>query len=238
MMNDETEQRLNEYLDDELGAEDRAAFEARLDHDADLREELNALRTLRAGVNSLPRSLDPDRDLWPSIASRMDQSTFRSIDFRTFRRRQRIPIARYLVAAAALVLFALSAPVWFNPPPRGVDPPVEQPGPGLAADPEFVRVSTQYLAARDELMSLLQDRKADIAPETYAVVEDNLSVIASAVAEIEVALAAEPESVKLEQMLYAAYRSEVNLLRQAVQLSDADPASNPTEATQGGGDDV
>lgn len=237
-MDDDTIQQLDDYLDGLLDEAGIAVFEARLAADPALLEELNSLKRIRLQVEALPRSLEPDRDLWPDIASRLDAPRRGTIDFGGYRRRQRVPIARYLVAAAALILFAVSAPLWFSPPQRGVEPPAPQDDAVLAADPEFQRVAGQYLAARDELMALLDERKSDIAPETYAVVAENLSVIASAVSEIEVALAAQPESVKLEQMLYAAYRSEVNLLRQAVQLSDGDVASNHTETTEGESDAV
>jgi hypothetical protein len=238
MTNDETIQQLDDYLDGVLGDADRAALEARLAGDVELRDELAALKQLRSQVDALPRRVDPDRDLWPAIVSRLDATRRGTIDFGSYRRRQRVPIARYLVAAAALVLFAISAPVWINPPPDDGKPPASAEVPVLANDPEFARVTEQYVAARDELLTLLEQRKDDIAPETYAVIKDNLSVISSAVSEIEVAIAAEPESVKLERMLHAAYRSEVDLLRQAVQLSDGPAASNQPEATQGESDAV
>ncbi len=238
MMDEKTLEQLDEYLDGALDDAGRAAFEARLANDAALRDELNALRQLRAQVTALPRAVEPDRDLWPEIASRLDAPRRGTVDFGRYRRRRQVPIARYLVAAAALVLFALGAPVWFNPPQPGVDPLDPVADGALASDPEVQRVTAQYLAARDELMALLEARKAEIAPDTYAVVEENLAVIASAVSDIEVALASEPESEKLERMLYAAYRSEVKLLQQAVQLSDGEPASNDSEATQGDSDDV
>lgn len=238
MMDENIPEQLDEYLDGALDDAGRAALESRLATDAHLRDKLDAMRRLRAQVTALPRAIEPHRDLWPEIASRLEAPRRDTVDFSRYRRRRQVPIARYLAAAAALVLFALGAPVWFNPPRPGVEPPEPVADSPLAAEPEFQRVTAQYLAARDELMALLEERKTEIAPETYAVVEENLALIASAVSDIELALAAEPESEKLERMLYAAYRSEVKLLQQAIQLSDGEPASNNTEATRGDSDDV
>ncbi len=239
MMNDETTAQLHDYLDGLLDDAQEAAIEAQLAADPALREELEGTRALRAQLHALPRQIEPDRDLWPQIASRLDAAQTRAIDFGRFRARRRRPVIGYLVAAAALVLFALGSPYFLAPQSPDVPP---ESGGGVASalpdDPEFQRVAAQYLTARDELMMLLDERKGDIAPETYAVVEENLAVIASAVTEIQTALAVQPESEKLERMLYAAYRSEVNLLRQAVQLSDVPAASNPASADEGDNDAI
>jgi anti-sigma-K factor RskA len=233
-MNDEITEQLYDYLDGLLDDSARTALEARLAADPATRGELEAIRGMRREVQSLPRHVEPARDLWPDISARLESAGRRTIDFGRLRSRGRLPIMRYIVAAAALILFVLASPYLVGPE-RQVAPPEN--GGNLAAvlpdDPEFQRVAAQYTQARDELFHLLELRKGDIAPETYAVVEDNLAVIASAVTEIETALAAQPQSEKLERMLYAAYRSEVNLLQQAVQLTGMPEASNPAEANGG-----
>jgi hypothetical protein len=100
---------------------------------------------------------------------------------------------------------------------------------------EFKRVADQYLDARKQLVNVLETRRDDIPPETLKVVEENLTVIASAVSDIEVALAKNPRSPKLERMLYTAYRNEVDLLQQAVQLADESAASNDADDSKGDG---
>jgi hypothetical protein len=234
MMDDRTIETLHDYVDGLLDEAERPEFEARIAKDADLRAELESVRALRASVNGLPRRMEPERDLWPEIASRLDEPAARAIQFGQYGRRTRIPIAGQLVAAAAVIIVALSAPYLLAP--RSTSDPTPAAVPVAAVDPEFERVAGQYLAAREELLALLEERKADIAPETFAVVEENLSVIAAAVTEIETALAEQPENENVERMLYAAYRSEVNLLRQAVQLSDAPAASNEGDEEKGDND--
>jgi hypothetical protein len=229
--------RLEEFLAGRLDGAGRAALERELAVDAELRADLEFLRRVRNEAAALPRTLEPGRDLWPEIAARLDGARRGTVDFGRYRTRQRVPMMRYVVAAAAIALFAVALPLLVEPRPSGVGP-VDVAGAAPESDPELERVTAQYLAARDELMAALAERKDKIAPETYAVVEENLTVIASAVSEIETALAIEPESEKLERMLYAAYRSEVNLLRQAVQLSEGPAASNGADDSKGDGDEV
>lgn len=242
MMNDETYEKLNNYLDGLLPDTERRALEASLAVDAELRAELVALRDLRDRAAELPRSIAPERDLWPQIAARLDASS--AIDEETvvlFRRperaRRRAASWTYVVTAAAVVLLMLGAPVLLN---RGQQPVTPQANPPAVAsvpegDEELKRVAAQYVAARDQLAALLAQRRGDIAPETLAVVEENLTVISTAVSQIQTALAAQPDSPKLERMLYAAYRSEVDLLRQAVELTDDSQASRAADGTKGDG---
>src|SRR5262249_4751400 len=119
-----------------------------------------------------------------------------------------------------------------NPPAQGTA------AAGPLEDAEFKRVAAQYIDARDQLVALLEQRRNQIAPETLAVVEENLKGISSAVGQIQLALSKEPQSHQLERMLYTAYRSEVDLLRQAVQLTDDPAASNPADDSKGNGNEA
>jgi hypothetical protein len=240
MMNDDIYEKLNDYLDGLLPDEERRAFEAQLSADAELRAEADALRSLRTQTDALPREMMPDGDLWRGVAARIgaDEVTFR----RSRRSGQRIAWWSYGLAAAAVIVLMLNLPTLLK---RGDDTTTPKPQVATATpstpvpDAELQRVTAQYLDARAQLVALLEERKTDIAPETFAVVEENLSVIASAVSEIELALAAEPESPKLERMLFAAYQSEVDLLQQAVKLADnATPGADEPGAAKGDQDAV
>lgn len=222
MMNDDTYDKLNDYLDGQLPEEEARAFEALLASDAELRAEAEALRALHTQVNALPREMTPERDLWAGVAEKIGADEGNVVTFgRSRRGSQRIAWWSYGLAAAAVVVLLLNLPALLT---RTNPPATQTPRVTVAekpeSDAELQRVTAQYLDARKELVALLEERKAEIAPETFAVVEENLTVIAAAVTEIETALAAEPESPKLERLLYAAYRSEVDLLQQAVKLAD------------------
>ncbi len=244
MMNDDTYEKLNDYLDGVLPEEERRAFEARLASDAELRAEADALRALSTQASALPCEIAPERDLWAGVAEKIGADESNVVMFNRSRRgAQRIAWWSYGLAAAAIVVLMLNVPALLRrtntTTPTPPTPPVtvaEKPLP--EADAELQRVTAQYLDARKELVALLEERKAEIAPATFAVVEENLSVIAAAVTEIETALAAEPQSPKLERLLYAAYRSEVDLLQQAVKLADSKADAGDTVDQNKGEDDA
>jgi len=61
------EERLNDYLDNLLAPPERAGVEQHLEGCAGCREALAAMRSLRERTASLPRSVEPARNLWPGI---------------------------------------------------------------------------------------------------------------------------------------------------------------------------
>jgi hypothetical protein len=244
-MNDDTYGKMDDYLDGLLPENERRALEASLAVNAELRAELAALRALRDAAAALPRAIAPDRDLWLEIAAGVDASREKDPDtIVTFRRparaNRRVSTWSYLVAAAAVLVLMLGAPVMLNRGQPHSIAPAERAAvaPAPAGDEELRRVAAQYVEARNQLAALLAQRRNDIAPETLAVVEENLSTIALAVSQIETALALQPDSPKLERMLYTAYRSEVDLLRQAVELTDDSQASHEADGIEGEGDEA
>jgi len=244
MMNDDTYEKLNDYLDGLLPEDERRAFEARLASDAELHAEAEALRSLSAQASALPREIAPERDLWVGVAAQIGGDESKSITFRRASRTSRRAVWSPLLGLAAMGLLVFGITTLMDSGVNTVVPP-DTPTPVAESpvtpepDAELQRVTAQYLDARAQLVALLDERKADIAPETFAVVEENLSVIAAAVTEIEVALADKPANPKLERMLFAAYQSEVDLLQRAVMLADALPAGgSETDESQGGDDAV
>jgi len=168
---------------------------------------------LRAAIDALPAEIDPGRDLWPGVASRL-----------TRRRR----ISRIVLAAAAAL--ALGAAVWrFSPalaparPSEGaqvseiaqVAAPEARPatgGPRLAAYSEGERALTEI---RDELVREIEAKQDRLPPETRDLVFENLRTIDRALSEIEAALELTPGDAELGRT-YIAYRErQIGLLRQA-----------------------
>lgn len=219
MKREEALERIDDYIDGLLNAREREAFEACMADDGAVRTEMEAIMELKRQSSALPASLMPERDLWPDIKARIDRPTA-GIDFSTPRGRQpRYSIMRYVMAAAALVLMfvGVRAMIEFD---GGVQ---QQPAPVVTQDPELNPIAQEYAAAMEELLGALRDRQPSMdeeALETLAIVEENLAIIEGAIDNISLALADNPDSAELERMLHAAYQSEVNLLRQAVQLAD------------------
>jgi hypothetical protein len=102
---------------------------------------------------------------------------------------------------------------------------------GSSAPAQFVPVNygpnsgigAAQLAARDELLPEFRSRFAELAPATQAVVLKNLAVIQQAADEIDAALAADPASGLLNEMLVGAYRQELGLYSRVVTAGDGSP---------------
>jgi len=72
-MTDTWNDRLSEYLDDELTPGERAALEAHLATCRDCTETLEELRAVVARAGALP-ARGPDADLWPGVAERIENA--------------------------------------------------------------------------------------------------------------------------------------------------------------------
>jgi hypothetical protein len=93
-------------------------------------------------------------------------------------------------------------------------------GSGVAVGLPVVRaVEANYAATLVDLRSTLDDQRAMLAPQTVRVVEHSLAVIDTAIAEARAALAADPGSTVLVQILAAQYERKVDLLQRATRLS-------------------
>jgi hypothetical protein len=80
----------------------------------------------------------------------------------------------------------------------------------------------ELIAAADELQVAYEARKGELPEGMAAPIDEEVGVIEGAVAELMVAIAAEPNNDSLKRMLIATYRNEVKLLKKALHLtSDA-----------------
>jgi hypothetical protein len=170
---------------------------------------------LLAKAAELPRDVEPAHDLWPGIRARLDEAPQRA---RTFG----WPMALAAGVVAAAVSALLTWGLMREPTPQA--PLVPQ----LAADPapqaEFVpgnygansAIGAEQLAARDALVVQFQQSLERLSPQTRETVIANLTVIQRAADEIDAALAQDPASGLLNQMLVRAYQQELQLYSKVV----------------------
>jgi anti-sigma-K factor RskA len=199
---------VHEYVDGTLPARDRVLVEEHLALCAGCRAAVAELRGLVARARTLPPSIEPTRDLWGGIASRL-------------RRRQegggggghgawwreRTFWGTGLAAAATLAIaFGISR--------------LGEPG-SRASRQGWVAVAAGYEQAAGELSRMLAAERGRLRPETIAVVERNLAIIDAAIRESRAALAHDPANVELRQLFAAAYRQKVELLRWASRVATA-----------------
>jgi hypothetical protein len=124
---------------------------------------------------------------------------------------------RYPLAAAAVLLIAVSSvvTVWLT---RDANAPVVRATTG-APTVDLVRLESQYSSEVVELQQTLREQRAQLAPETIAILEENLAIIDRAIQEARGALANDPQSPMLGELLKSAYQRKLDLLKQAARSS-------------------
>jgi len=171
-------------------------------------------------ANRLPKAVAPKRDLWPGIEQAIESS---------------LPAQRssqpsmWVQAAAVLLLVGGSSALTYSvvtsggisPTPNNV--PVGQ----LVFEPVSGSFGSQYNLgpdyqdARRDLASRLNDELDQMDPDTRTNIESNLQTIQDAIADINRALADEPDNVLLQEMLLDTYRDELSLMRRIDGMSNA-----------------
>jgi hypothetical protein len=155
-------------------------------------------------ARSLPRSIEPQRDLWSGIENRI---TGRGPEPAPWSLALLFP--RPLAAAAVgLMLVATTAMtvIW-----------ISQPG-APRSDAEMTAIAGEVRArdgvadVHESILALLESHRAELPPETVAVLDQNLRSIDRAIAEIHLALESNPDHQALGFLLAEAYRSEADLL--------------------------
>lgn len=206
--------RLDDYLDGRLDTAEADELRRHLASCSGCTDELDSIRDLRERAAALPRSLEPSRDLWPGIASRISEAQVV---------RGRFGRRAFLAAAAAVLIVTSVVTAYLIGRSQAVviaeSPEVAASGTSevLLASFEGLGVDN-YLATRAELMAALEARSHELSPETMGVVMDNLLLIDQAMDRIAAALGEDPENEFLMKQLAGAYRRQIDLLQRAVRL--------------------
>ncbi len=217
-MTDPWTDRLSEYLDDEIDPPDRAALEAHLRTCVACGAVLADLRRVVARARTLePRA--PDADLWPGVAAGIGVSPA----IRTGRTGRRWSFSLPELAAAGIALVTLSSgAAWMlHPGVPAVAVGVTAPAPDLVVPVALGsahRVEQSYDAAIGDLARVLHEGRQSLDTTTVRVIERNLSVIDSAIAEARRAVDTDPANAYLTTHLAETMRRKLELLRQATAL--------------------
>jgi hypothetical protein len=164
-----------------------------------------------ATLASLPHELQPARDLWPDIESRLEP------------RRRRGTWAWQ--AAAAIALVAVSSLITASLVRRAdttiarTDAPDPQARVTKAAFGPSYSLNAEYDTARRQLATDLEQRLAGMPPSARQKLEANLAEMHRAAAEINAALARQPGDPLLEELLLNTYQDELGVLASVNQLT-------------------
>lgn len=224
--------RLSEYLDGTLGADDRDALEGHL---AECRDCTAVLADLRHVVSAARAMGDvaPERDLWPGIAARLGrrpgERVAEVIPLPTSHvgaraRQAGVYLSRRQLAAAAIVVaLSSAAATWALGPGvavRSVGDPLSMPGAPAVVSPAAA-VEGPPPALADELAHLeatLSAARDRLDPNTVRILEKNLDVIDRAIQDSRRALATDPANAFLKEHLERAYQQKADYLREATNI--------------------
>ena len=161
--------------------------------------------------------IEPGRDLWPEIESRLrprTASVLRGPWSRTWP--ARLAVAAALVAAAVLLMARQpETPSRASLPAASTTELVAHDNAAaLAAASEKARVEDGLMQVREDLLRAIAVRRDDLDPATRELVDRNLEIIDQAIGELYQALEQDPENRQLEFLLATTYQREVELLKQ------------------------
>ena len=220
---------LQDFVDGVLSEQERQELDSHLGSCVRCRDEVESLRSLIGDAAQLGQSVEPEKEIWPAIESRIRQQrpSASGHDGWTIR----ISRTAALAAAAALFLVAVTASVTVLVTRGTTDAPGMTAG-GQTGDLEPGRVirtgEDAFLTARRALLASFEDRRGEIPPDTLTVIEENHRILLAAQRDIAAAIERDPGNTDLAKLLAATYRREIELLQQAVQL----PATPEPDSSQ------
>jgi len=167
---------------------------------------------LMAAAAELATEVKPGRDLWPGIEQAIAKPAQPA---RTMWN------TVWAQAAAVLILVGGSSGLTYLAitDSANVTTPVAD-GPTLVFESASGNFGSQYnlgpdyLDAQRDLAGRLDDELEHLTPEARDAVVTNIEAIRTAIAEINLALAEDPDNVLLQELLLSTYREELTLMKQ------------------------
>ena len=220
--------RLSEYLDGELSAEERTELEDHLRHCVTCGAALADLKRIVRRARALD-DRQPERDLWPGIAARIGGPASSATEGTGIPPARRTPgrwtFSLPQLAAAGIALMALSgAAAWLLHPAGTAVVVTRQSSPSVvvpvAAGPARP-AERSYDVAVAELQQVLTQNRGRLDTTTVRVIEQNLATIDRAIAQAQRAVAADSANIYLNSHLAETMRRKLELLRQAAALVSA-----------------
>lgn len=213
-MNDQWTDRLSEYVDGELTAQERAALETHLATCAACRATLEELRKVVMRARSI-HDRAPKGDLWPGVAKRIGAGKI--VDIRS--RRFSFNVPQLIAASIALVLLSAGG-MWV-----ALHQPQQTAGGQVTPEPDRSLNAAVWTGRTDAAIADLQDvferNKSRLDTSTVRVVEQAFTTIDRAIAEARTALQADPGNAYLNLHLADTMRRKLELLRRVNAIATA-----------------
>ncbi len=221
MTHEELIRNLDPYIDGELSDAARRDVEDHLAACASCREELKRMGSLLDHAAILrDRPVTPARDLWPDVRRSLNPAPPRLLRVRRFwnLRLEWFPGLRW-----AAVAMALAAVIWVvgNLLP-GAGPhdlaelgPDSQPGGQTELAAVLSAMDAEYGASLNLLVQAVEAAPEASREAGWAVFEENLGVLDTAITESRRALEEDPANTDLQWTLMITYQKQLDLLRWA-----------------------
>lgn len=199
-----TAEQLEELAEERLAPAERDGVTAHLERCAACREERDRQRSIITALRTLPRELQPGLDLRPGI--------FAEIQRRSAARGRRAVLRdmSWALSAAAAVLVVVTATITI----LLVQTP-DTDGRGLDVPANFAMLEREYVRAADELARALEAERERLSPEALDLMEESLRSVERALWESRAALNEDPVSPALKELVLAAHRHRLDVLRRA-----------------------
>jgi predicted anti-sigma-YlaC factor YlaD len=199
---------LSDWLDGALPEERARAMREHAEGCEACRALERDVRAVVAGLGDLPREDEASPGTWASIEDRI-RGERRGGSARTW----------WLSVAAAIVLVVVGGVIATRRTPdreRAPAPPMAE-GPSLP--PALASADATLLEARAALDEVLAARRTKLSPETVRALTTSLAEMERATREIRDALAKDPDSRDLQQMLVASHRRQLSVMRDVTLLA-------------------
>ncbi len=197
------EEILNDYIDGLLPEAERQNVEQHLGDCTECTRIVEELRSLLAGAGALP-DIPPANDLLPGIRDGVRTAGPRW--------------GRWIAAVAAVLVVALLGSRWLERDAASTTPAGGEQVSIEVLLEEFRAAEEQYLQATNRLMQVLEQRRDEIPPEMLAVLDENVRLIDSAIAEVRLAMDLHGPDRGGGHTLTALYNKKLQLLWQASRL--------------------
>lgn len=221
LLHPEWTDRFSDYLDDELGDEEREAVERHVRECAPCAAVLDDLRRVIDAAAALPATA-PSEQVWQAVSSRL-----REVRAEAPAATRRFSFTMPQLAAASVLLALLSG--WGALrmlAPRRV-PAISSINPGAATGSaaavpvnvgDFQYADPQYDAAVNDLEQALELGRRRLDPDTVATVESDLRIIDQALDDARRALVNDPANSYLSGHVADTRQRKLDLLRRAAAL--------------------
>lgn len=216
---------LDDYVDGALDDGGGRDVERHLAACPACREQERGLRALLAQAAAMPVELQPEHDLWPAIAARLEPR--RVVPFAPLRRRVGTGSLLAMAAAAAALLAVFlphgdglrgpAATPASAPLPVSSDAALQQASLGHTSS--LGAAAAEYERATQQLLQALQSEGREMPAETLQNLHENLATIDQALGDIRAALAKDPQNAQLARLLNNTHRRRLTVLQQVVRLT-------------------